>query len=59
MFDVIIATPGHSMCAEYVQSLMKTVQVLNARKITWIDDDETGAADACSVALAATATARE
>lgn len=35
MIDVIIATPGHSMCAEYVQSLMKTVQVLNARKITW------------------------
>jgi len=35
MLDVIIATPGHSMCAEYVQSLMKTVQVLNARKITW------------------------
>lgn len=35
MVDVIIATPGHSMCGEYVQSLMKTVQVLNARNITW------------------------
>jgi hypothetical protein len=35
MLDVIIATPGHSMCAEYVQSLVKTIQALNARKITW------------------------
>ena len=35
MIDVIIATPGNTMCGEYVQSLVKTIQVLNTKKITW------------------------
>lgn len=33
--DVIIATPGHSMCAEYVQSLMRTTQLLHERNISY------------------------
>jgi hypothetical protein len=36
MIDVIIATPGHSMCAEYVQSLMRTTQLLHKHNISYI-----------------------
>lgn len=35
MADVIIATPGHSMCAQYVQSLVRTTQVLQQRGISY------------------------
>jgi len=33
--DVIIATPGHSMEAEYVKSLVSTIAMLNERGITF------------------------
>lgn len=33
--DVIIATPGHSMEAEYVKSLISTINVLNEKKISY------------------------
>lgn len=34
-YDVVIATPGHSMQAGYVQSLVKTLEVLQRRKISY------------------------
>ncbi len=34
-YDVVIATPGHSMQAGYVKSLMKTVDALNERGLTY------------------------
>lgn len=33
--DVVIATPGHSMEAEYVKSLVSTINMLNERGITF------------------------
>jgi hypothetical protein len=33
--DVIIATPGHSMDAAYVRSLVETIHVLEQKGITW------------------------
>jgi hypothetical protein len=33
--NVVIATPGRTLTAEYVKSLMATIQVLNANGITW------------------------
>jgi hypothetical protein len=33
--DVVIATPGHSMEAEYVKSLVATISLLNERGITF------------------------
>lgn len=34
--DVIIATPGNSMCAEYVQCLVRTLQALQQRNISYV-----------------------
>ena len=34
-FNVVITTPGRTLAAEYVKSLLATVQVLNANNITW------------------------
>lgn len=34
-YDVVIATPGHSMQSGYVKSLMKTVEVLNGAGLTY------------------------
>jgi hypothetical protein len=34
-FNVVIATPGHSLDANYVKSLLATIQVLQANGITW------------------------
>jgi hypothetical protein len=35
-YDVIIATPGHSMHASYVDSLMRTVEMLNREGISFV-----------------------
>lgn len=34
-YNVIIATPGHSVMSQYLQSLIKTIDVLNEKGITW------------------------
>jgi len=39
-FDVVIATPGHSMDAEYVKSLMATCQLLSSRGISFTYQSE-------------------
>lgn len=35
-YDVVIATPGHSLVADYVKSLILTIEALDKRGITWI-----------------------
>lgn len=35
-YQVVIATPGHSLMAQYVKSLIKTIDYLNEHNITWI-----------------------
>ena len=39
-FNVVIATPGHSMDAEYVKSLMATCQMLSSRGISFTYQSE-------------------
>jgi hypothetical protein len=39
-FNVVIATPGHHMCAEYVKCLMGTIYALEANNISWIFQSE-------------------
>lgn len=39
-FNVVITTPGHHMCAEYVKSLLATIHILNANNISWIYQNE-------------------
>jgi hypothetical protein len=39
-FNVVITTPGHHMCAEYVKCLMATIHTLEANKISWIFQNE-------------------
>lgn len=39
-FNVVITTPGHHMCAEYVKCLMATVYILQANKISWVYQSE-------------------
>jgi hypothetical protein len=34
-YNVLIATPGHSLMAQYVKSLIATTDVLNEKGITW------------------------
>jgi hypothetical protein len=34
-YNVIIATPGHSVMAQYLGSLLQTIEVLNDKGITW------------------------
>ena len=34
-YDVLIATPGHSMHSDYVKSLTETIAHLNEKNITW------------------------
>jgi len=34
-YDVVIATPGHSMASGYVKALVKTIEQLNANNITF------------------------
>lgn len=33
--NVLIATPGHSVMSQYLMSLLRTVEVLNKKGITW------------------------
>lgn len=35
-YNVVIATPGHSLMAQYVKSLLLTIEELNKRSITWV-----------------------
>jgi hypothetical protein len=35
-FDVIIATPGHSMMSSYVRSLLALTKKLDEEKLTWV-----------------------
>jgi hypothetical protein len=39
-FNVVITTPGHHMCAEYVKCLMATIHTLEANNISWIYQSE-------------------
>jgi len=39
-FNVVIATPGNKMCAEYVKCLMATIHTLQANNISWIYQSE-------------------
>jgi len=39
-FNVVITTPGHSMCAEYVKCLISTIHTLQANNISWIYQSE-------------------
>ena len=39
-FNVVITTPGHSMCAEYVKCLMGTIYTLQANNISWMFQSE-------------------
>jgi len=39
-FNVVIATPGNQMCADYVKSLMATVYALQINNISWIYQSE-------------------
>lgn len=39
-FNVVITTPGHHMCAEYVKCLMATIHTLEANNISWIFQNE-------------------
>ena len=39
-FNVVITTPGHSMCAEYVKCLISTIHTLQANNISWIFQNE-------------------
>jgi hypothetical protein len=39
-FNVVITTPGHHMCAEYVKCLMATIHTLDANNISWIFQSE-------------------
>ena len=39
-FNVVITTPGHHMCAEYVKCLMATIHTLEANNISWIFQSE-------------------
>lgn len=39
-FNVVITTPGHHMCAEYVKSLIATIHTLQANNISWIYQSE-------------------
>ena len=39
-YNVLIATPGHSLVAGYVKSLLATIQVLEANNITWTYQNE-------------------
>lgn len=39
-FNVVITTPGHHMCAEYVKCLMATVYTLQANNISWMYQSE-------------------
>jgi len=34
-YNILIATPGHSLMAQYVKSLIATTDVLNEKGITW------------------------
>lgn len=33
--DVVILTPGHSVTSDYVKSLFRTIEVMEAAKMTW------------------------
>jgi len=39
-FNVVITTPGNSMCADYVKCLLATIHTLEANKISWIYQNE-------------------
>lgn len=39
-FNVVIATPGNSMCADYVKCLMSTIHTLQANNISWLYQNE-------------------
>lgn len=39
-FNVVIATPGNQMCAEYVKCLAKTIRILEQNNISWIYQSE-------------------
>ena len=39
-FNVVITTPGNSMCADYVKCLMATIHTLQANNISWIYQNE-------------------
>lgn len=39
-FNVVIATPGSSMCADYVKCLMATIHTLQANNISWLFQNE-------------------
>jgi glycosyltransferase involved in cell wall biosynthesis len=51
--NLVIATPGHSMMASYVMSLIKTAQVLNEKRISWtfVNRYSSNVADAREVTL--------
>lgn len=39
-FNVVITTPGSSMCADYVKCLMATIHTLQANNISWLFQNE-------------------
>jgi len=39
-FNVVITTPGNYMCAEYLKSLLLTIQVLQENNISWFYQNE-------------------
>lgn len=39
-FNVVITTPGNKMCAEYVKSLLATIQVFQENNISWFYQSE-------------------
>jgi len=54
--NLIIATPGHSVMGGYLKSLLATIEMLNARGITWAftNDYSSHVADAREVTLSGT-----